>query len=168
MKASWIKIPLLVSVLVAWSSNFSAYARSNANASIAQEKLCAANKVTQTNEIAARLAPIKSIKDLNAYIARTPAADSPLDYLSPEAKNRFISSLQFNGKGITSFSYADLEAELTPSQIYKLLSLFGMQRTVPFMKGARVVDDTDKMIMAVPMGDPCGGGRGTGQSSKRS
>ncbi|GLQ89131.1 hypothetical protein [Dyella flagellata] len=157
MKASWMRNALQVAALVAWGSSFPTYAQSEVKPSLSEVESRAVNQVTHADEIAARLAPIKSIKDLTAYMARTSAADSLLNLLSPAAKNRFLSSLQFNEKGITSFSYADLEAELTPSQIYELLSLFGIQRTVPLMKGARVVDDTDRMIMANPIKHQCTG-----------
>lgn len=44
----------------------------------------------------------------------------------------------FSDKGLASFSYAELEAELTPTQIYEIMSLFGLQRLVPMMSGARI------------------------------
>lgn len=159
MKASKMKASVLLIGMFVGSASSSVYAQSSAETSVSKVEVNASRYVMQSNEIAARLAPIKSTEDLNAYIARTPAANSPLSYLSPAAKSRFLSGLQFNEKGVASFSYADLEAELTPSQIYEILSLFGVQRTVPLMKGARVVNETDRLIMGArnaPLGQ-CNG-----------
>ncbi|QAU24123.1 hypothetical protein EO087_09075 [Dyella sp. M7H15-1] len=150
MKASWIKASALVVGVVIGSVSFSAYAQKNVEVSALEVDVSASQYVMQSNEIAAKLAPVKAIDDLKACIARTPVDSSPLNYLSPAAKSRFLSSLQFNEKGVSSFSYADLEAEMTPSQIYEVLSLFGIQRTVSFMKRARVMNDTDRLIMGMP------------------
>lgn len=149
MKTPSFKIPLLAMGLIT-SAAGSVHAQSETRASASDAESRALQHVMQTNEIAASLAPIKSAEDLKGYMAKTSAAESPLNYLSPPARNRFLSSLRFNEKGITSFSYVDLEAELTPSQIYKLLSLFGIQRTAPLMKSARVVNDADRMIIGLP------------------
>jgi hypothetical protein len=101
----------------------------------------------QNNEIVSRLAPIQSAADLQQYQIDHARIGSPLDRLSPPAKRRFLSSLTFSDKGLASFSYADLQDELTPSQIYQVLSLFGVQRTASFARYARIETDTDRMIL---------------------
>lgn len=104
----------------------------------------------QNNEIVSRLAPIQSAADLQQYQVDHARIGSPLDRLSPSAKQRFLSSLTFSDKGLASFSYADLQDELTPSQIYQVLTLFGVQRTASFARHARIETDTDRMILGAP------------------
>lgn len=81
-------------------------------------------------------APVHSAADLNSYLAATPASRSPLNALSPAARQRFIASLKFNQNGLTSYSYQDLETELTARQAYAILSLFGVQRSTSLIKTA--------------------------------
>lgn len=99
-------------------------------------------------KIEATLAPIKSQMELQAYLATSKLGLSPLDALSLAAKQRFLASLRFNENGLTTFEYVDLENELTPTQIYRILSLFGAQRDTSLMKSARIQTDTDRLIMS--------------------
>lgn len=101
-------------------------------------------------DIALALAPIRSQVQLQQHLQAN-GANSPLATLTPAAKKRFLTSLRFNEKGITSFSYDDLQAELTASQIYQVLSLFGAQHTVSLMRNARVVTPTDQALLQ-PLG----------------
>ncbi|MGH8157582.1 MAG: hypothetical protein ACREPQ_05645 [Rhodanobacter sp.] len=71
--------------------------------------------------------PIKSAQALARYLHDTPALASPLDQLSPGAKKRFLSSLQFGENGLGGFDPTDLEAELTNEEIHRVLALFGAQ-----------------------------------------
>lgn len=64
------------------------------------------------------LAPVKSQFELGAYLQSAKA--SPLDWLSPAAKRRFLASLTFNETGLTGFDYSDLRAELTVTQIHRV------------------------------------------------
>ena len=105
-------------------------------------------------DVALKLAPVKSAADLERHL-RTAGAQSPLAPLSAGAKRRFISSLRFNESGITSFGYGDLQAELTASQIYQVMSLFGAQHTVAMMRNIRTKDAIDEQIMR-PLGGPPG------------
>lgn len=100
----------------------------------------------QLIEIENDSAPIKSQADLAAYLRTTPANQNPINLLSHGAQDRFVKSLAFNEAGLTSFDYGDLRAELSASQIYRLLSLFGMQHTVNAMTGIRVESPEDKLI----------------------
>lgn len=99
----------------------------------------------------ALLAPIKSEADLYNYLDSTPEEKNPLNALSNGARQRFLDSLVFTENGLGGFNYSDLESELTVTQVYIILSLFGVQRTTPFVKGAKVLDETDKAILASPM-----------------
>lgn len=93
------------------------------------------------------LAPIKSKGDLAKYLQKILKSGSDLDLLSPGAKGRFIDSLVFNEKGLAGFRYDDLEAELSASEIYGIMSLFGAQHTVPLMDKARAPNKTDQAVM---------------------
>lgn len=98
-------------------------------------------------DIALRLAPIKGSQALATYIRSTPTSLSPLATLSEGARARFIQGLSFNKNGLTSYNYADLKQELTASQIYRILSLFGVEHTTSLIHGIRLENDTDEAIM---------------------
>ncbi len=93
-------------------------------------------------------APIHSAVQLAAFLADTRSAKSPINALSPAAKSRFVNSLRFNETGVTSFYYADIEAELSSSQAYDLLSMFGLQSTLSVMPKLRVSTPEDSQIMS--------------------
>jgi len=101
----------------------------------------------QQRDVRLAMAPVRSRAQLAEYIARTPAAASPLARLSPHARDRFVASLVFNDKGLAGFRYADLEDELTASEAYRLLALFGAEDIVPRLTRLRVETPTDRMIM---------------------
>jgi len=101
-------------------------------------------KAVYDQRLAHELAPVKSNEDLNVIMS----SSSKLDHLSDYGKSRFVKSMVFSDKGLASFSYAELEAELTPTQIYEIMSLFGLQRLVPMMSGARIETSADALIMA--------------------
>lgn len=105
-------------------------------------------------DLALELAPIKSHDELHAYVENTPKFMSPLEALSPSGRERFLRSLTFNESGITGFSYDDLEAELTPSQIYRVLSLFGAQHLTTRMRGARIDTPLDSALMEARLNSP--------------
>jgi hypothetical protein len=77
---------------------------------------------------------IVSAKDLDTYLRTTP--NSPLDRLPAAAKQRFIASLVFTENGLGSYKYSDLEA-LSPTEIYKILSLFGAEHTTSMVTKER-------------------------------
>lgn len=97
-------------------------------------------------------AQIHSTDDLAKFIASPMAADSPLMAMSVAGRERFLNSLRFNEKGLTSFEYADLQAELAPTQIYRVLQLFGAQRDTSFIIDAQMKSDDDVIIMSLPRG----------------
>lgn len=93
-----------------------------------------------------RLASIRSIANLHAYLARTPRG--PLDNLSPWGRKVFLSSLKFNEQGLTQFDFTVVEEELSATEAYRLLGLFGVQRTTSLLKGLSVETGLDKLIMS--------------------
>jgi hypothetical protein len=94
-------------------------------------------------------AAIKSQSDLIWYVGNMPK-NSPLRMLSIQGRARFLNSLSFGSHGLASYSYADLQAELTASQIYRVLGLFGVQRSTSLIKGVLIATPDDRAIMAVP------------------
>jgi hypothetical protein len=74
---------------------------------------------------AATAAPIGSRADLDAHL-REHAADSPLNALSPGARERFLYSLKFDSRaGLIAASGVDVADELTDEQIRAVFELFG-------------------------------------------
>lgn len=119
----------------------------------AAEQMAAELTDAQAEQKALRLrtAPIHSAALLREYLAKEDAS-SPLNLLSPAAKKRFVESLRFNEKGVTSFTYSDIEAELSASQAYRLLSLFGLESTISSMHKMRVDGEEDINVnRAFPM-----------------
>jgi hypothetical protein len=101
-------------------------------------------------ELAFLLAPIKSKADLDRYleeVRQNPEARTPLNALSPAARDRFLNSLVFTEHGLGGFYFADLEAQLTASQAYRVLSLFGAQHVTSLLQGARIESRADEIIM---------------------
>lgn len=78
------------------------------------------------------LAPIRSASDLNAYLSSRKT--SPLSALSDRSRKIFVESLVFTEHGLASYRFRELESELTPRQAFELLSLFGVQKTVGYLR----------------------------------
>jgi hypothetical protein len=68
---------------------------------------------------------IGSRAELEAYLAAHET--TPLDALSPPAKERFLGSLRFGDEGLMTFSGADLESQLTEEEGRRILRLFGAE-----------------------------------------
>ena len=101
------------------------------------------NSVTFKKETNYQLALVKNQEALGKVLLQK----SPLDYLSAESKRRFVNNLKFGENGLSSFYYSDLEAELTATQIYNILSLFGAQHLTYLMKDARVESPLDATLL---------------------
>ncbi|MET0506388.1 MAG: hypothetical protein ABWZ85_13765 [Luteibacter sp.] len=125
---------------------------------LSPEKAPASATVTAQGAIDEARAPIKSEADLQKYLV-SEQATSPMNRLSPAAKAKFLSSLRFGDKALGSYNYEALESELTASQIYDILSLFGAQATTQLIPGAIVRTETDSLIMKPQaINRPCGPG----------
>ena len=55
--------------------------------------------------------------------------------------------MTFGAKGISGFHYADLQSELTASQVYDVLGLFGVQKDVAIIPNVRVDTPADKRVI---------------------
>lgn len=143
--------PLLLATVAALSvgSTFDAAARLPGSRPADRVPLAAVeSEQARLRAIDFEMAPIKSASDLSAYL-RTAGPDSPLMALSPGARERFFESLRFNENGLVSYRYEDLGRELTVSQAYRLLALFGAQRTAHLVH-ARVESPADLAASVKP------------------
>lgn len=91
------------------------------------------------------MAQVNTATKLDAYIKQH-FDQKPLAYLSEPARQRFVAGLTFNDNGLTGFRYDDLEAELTYSQAYEILRLFGAQGKVSAMDLAVVTEEDAKLF----------------------
>lgn len=70
------------------------------------------------------IVPITSLAALDAWLAaRCP---SPLDVMPPGSRTRFLEGLVFNDRGLSRFSTAELDAELTHDELRDVMRLFGL------------------------------------------
>lgn len=83
--------------------------------------------VTRNVTLAIPAKPITSRAELDAYLRDTPPANSPLNWLAPGARRRFLDSLVYREHGLGGMNLGDLRYELTREQAYTLLRLFGAQ-----------------------------------------
>lgn len=146
---------VLVAVVLAFSALVSAAGveQSTADKSLSEDAASIDSPTSGTTDEASRaklelmLAPIHSSADLASYLeSRGP--DSPLGRLSPAASKRFIDSLTFNENGLTGFRTDDLQSELTATQAYRILELFGAQHTTPLLRGLTIETPLDEAIMS--------------------
>lgn len=108
----------------------------------------AADEQSKQEQLDVLLAPIQSAAGLQAYLDSR-HQDSPLDRLSPAALQRFLDSLTFNDSGLTGYRTDDLQEELTATQAYRILELFGAQHTTPMLRGLTIKTKLDARIMAM-------------------
>ncbi len=107
----------------------------------------------RSSQLARELAPLKSARDVYIYNNATPKHLSPLSALQRTERDRFVQSLRFNDKGLTQFDYTLLQS-LSPTEIYKVLALFGMQSGSGRIKAApRTELDKDAAAPSLMMAD---------------
>ncbi|HGM6069723.1 TPA: hypothetical protein ACKP39_003444 [Stenotrophomonas maltophilia] len=105
-------------------------------------------------DVSLRFAPINSLAQLDAHLAfRSP--ESPLMLLSDNARKTFVDSLVFTHVGLAGFSYEPIVRELSTSEAYRLLSLFGAQRTIavlpPLRRDSTLDDVVSKSVSLNPV-----------------
>ncbi|USX19380.1 hypothetical protein NHH82_26625 [Oxalobacteraceae bacterium OTU3REALA1] len=131
-------------------------------------------KTSSQGNLSLYSAQIRSLAQLKAHLSLYGNA-SPLASLSPTGRQEFIDRLTFNENGLTGYRYSILEKELTPSQIYSILSLFGTQNHTSMFKKAKVASQADAQLLdggasanavpcppATPGKGPAGPGTGPG------
>ncbi|MCC8484640.1 hypothetical protein VDF13_10665 [Xanthomonas campestris pv. raphani] len=141
----------------------------------------AASIQSETQKIRSRdfaLAPLKNKQDVRRYLAQEHIG-SPLSVLNRNSAQRFTESIEFNERGVTTFSYKELSG-LSIRQAYAILSLLGIQDATASVPGLRVESEVDRAILSasssliqpaaskdpeVDYGDYRCAGRGTCQKS---
>lgn len=104
-------------------------------------------------------APIRSRKDLSRHMRDARETGSPLRALSKQGTRKFIASLRFNEYGLTSYRYDILEQELSVTDAYLVLSLFGAQDDIRMLDKARVDSQLDNdLLMVRDLAAECSGG----------
>src|ERR1041385_3951042 len=78
------------------------------------------------------LVPIRSASDLDNYLLT--ARNSPLDRMSPDARQGFLDSLTFTKNGLGGYRYTDLQ-ELPDTDIHDVLRLFDAEDTAGIVTG---------------------------------
>lgn len=74
---------------------------------------------------------ITSARQLETYLRNTPPTASPLNLLTPGARQRFLASLTFGERGLSGLALDDLGYDLTPAEAADVLALFGAQQYAP-------------------------------------
>lgn len=101
---------------------------------------------SESRNIVLKHAPINSLKQLDDHL-RALSKESPLSLLSDAARTRFVTGLRFGEQGLASYDYEPITSELTVSQAYRVLSLFGAQRTLSLLPDLRVSSPEDRNVL---------------------
>jgi hypothetical protein len=101
----------------------------------------------EIDRLASSAALIQSRSDLETYLSGNP--DSAIHRLSHGGRATFLASLVLTEKGLGSFNARSLEDELTPTQIYEVLSLFGLGELVSQFKNARIETSHDERLLSI-------------------
>lgn len=154
-------------VLIACAMLLAALAHSSER-SAGEMKYAKLSDVTPINipgiDIDARFARIKSWEELQSHMQASDDASDALAKLSPQAEREFLDSLVFTELGLASFNGRVLARELSASQIYELLGLFGLQRMAPLVAAdARIDSELDKSILELAGVDSRNGNSGSAQ-----
>lgn len=97
-------------------------------------------------EVARELAPVKSMADLYAALPHKSPQTDAVNRLSAKGRASFLASLTFNGNGLTGFNYRAIEDELSVSEAYQVLSLFGAQHIIHQLPGLAVKTKADALL----------------------
>jgi len=109
----------------------------------------------ETLAIAQKNAPINSAVRLQEHL-QSLSPDSPLRYFSVPARQRFVASLRFNEAGVTTLRYQDIVEELSYSEAYRVLALFGVTRvlaTLPPLRSETLDDERIRTLKGPPFHD---------------
>jgi hypothetical protein len=133
--------------LLALTLCHAAFASDSARQESEQARLSAAAGIPTEARFAMdrAVAPVKSEQDLVEFMAKS-GQDNPLTLLSPDARKAFINSLVFTDSGLASFNHAILERELTATESYAVLELFGFQEAVSKMRNEKAESPLDAQL----------------------
>lgn len=97
--------------------------------------------------IAQKNAPINSVVRLQEHLQNL-SQDSPLRAFSVPSRQRFVQSLRFNESGVTSMRHQEIVEELSYSEAYRVLALFGVTRILTKLPLLRSENADDERIRA--------------------
>lgn len=138
---------VLFSLLLGIASASNTYAQCDDQSAVKATSLSAVAAGKQ-ERLATHMTSIASSAQLTQFMKMTAASDNPLMALSPGARARFIEGLTFNDQGLTGYRYTELENELSPTQISKILSLLGAQKNTNLFKKAKLASARDQRILS--------------------
>lgn len=117
-------------------------------ASLLAAAVCRADPVAiDQADIQAETALIKTRNDLQQWNKSRLSFD-PLAKLSPKARVRLLERSTYDKSGvITSLYVQDIRRELTPSQAYGALSIFGAQSLAASLNSGLAETDTDHAVL---------------------
>lgn len=119
-----------------------------------------ADEQARSTKIAMELAAIKSKNQLHKYLQSSPEDLSAFSGMTGAQLRQFVSGLTFNERGLTGFDPTPLR-QLSPSQVYRILSLFGMQSgTSKIAAAPRSEIDRDLNISPLGIGGELGNSDG--------
>lgn len=150
---------ILLSLTLAITVGFNAHAseRDLKPADTVSPEFCMIQSVR--SDMSLLSAPIKSREDLARHVREGKVNGSPLRAFSKEGARDFIASLRFNELGLTSYRYDVLEHELSVTEAYLVLSLFGAQDDIRMLNVVRVETQLDRDLLAVgDVAAMCNGG----------
>ena len=125
---------------------------SQANAANSHRVDAAHDEAALRSLVAYGTAEIRSREDLVDHLQRR-GSRSPIAALRPAARKRFMESLAFNENGLTQYRYDVLRENLTASQSYRILKLFGAEGSGSFLRTSRLETDLDAAIASLRMMD---------------
>lgn len=95
-----------------------------------------------------RTQPIRSMAELGAFTKAAAArGEATLDFLSEKARTKFVNSLAYSDSGLSTFNYRGIGDELSATQAYLLLKLFGVESATNSIAGLRADNELDQMIL---------------------
>jgi len=124
------------------------YAQCDDEFSTTSTKAISAASAGRRERLSAHMTSIASSAQLTRFMKMTAAPDNPLMALPSSARARFIEGLTFNDQGLTGYRYTELENELSPTQISKILSLFGAQKNTSLFKKAKLASVRDQQLLS--------------------
>lgn len=90
---------------------------------------------------------VRSHKELENYFLMVSSSENPFLIMEENARKEFISSLDFNEKGLTSYNYLYLTENLTASQISKILLVFGIRQDLKTLGEIKTLTLKDKNMI---------------------
>jgi len=131
----------LASVLFALSQP--AFSREDVSAALPTESAPAETRV----ELRELPLIINSFDELNRYLRLADLEKSPLRHFSEDGLAKFVDSATFTELGLASFDTSAIADELTPTQAYGALALFGVDAAIAQLDFGVVQSDADKRLL---------------------